>query len=123
MSNKTRPHHSQMIFCSYFVSILGFFLKIDTVNAILSWWDLQYLWQNLDFTDVTQGTIYMDFDAEVNKETLQHLIDYFLTESQQESSIHAHELWQKNIAKDLFDLHYGLDHPRLKKIKVVLRER
>lgn len=88
-------------------------IPFETVNVL--WWDLQYLWQHLDFTDVTQGTIYMDFDAEVSKETLQQLIDYFLSESKQENSIYAHELWQKNIAKDLFDLQYGLEHPRLKR--------
>jgi hypothetical protein len=89
---------------------------------ISSWWNVKTLWQKLDFSDVTQGTIYMDFEAELTPEKLRELMDHFSQTSRMPDRIYAHPEWQKHITNELAQLEEGLEERNLGRIVIRLAE-
>jgi hypothetical protein len=87
-----------------------------------SWWDVKILWQQLDFRDLTQGTIYRDFEAELTPEKLRELMDHFSEASRKPGQIYAHSEWQNHITNELAELEEGLEERHLGKIVIKLAE-
>jgi hypothetical protein len=87
-----------------------------------SWWDVKILWQQLDFRDLTQGTIYRDFEAELTPEKLRELMDHFSRASRMPDQIYSNSQWQKHISEQSAELEDGLEERNLGRIVLRLAE-